>query len=244
MLAVLFAVSFVAFGVGGEVQGGLADLFNRGATDDGQPSASDARERLEENPRDPEALRDLATALQNEGRVDEAITPLETYSQVRPNDVDALRELASGYVAQGARYREQARDAQVRLQLENPGSQFLPPPTSELGQALADRPVTDATTARITEDLNTAYAAMQDSYTKAKGVYQRIAEREPEDPNVQIQLADASLNAGDTETALAAYRRFLELAPDDPSAPLVEQEIKRLEESLTPPTEEETAEAE
>jgi hypothetical protein len=57
ILALVFGLSFVVFGVGSDVQGGIADLFTGRAASSG-PSADDARERLEENPRDAEALRD------------------------------------------------------------------------------------------------------------------------------------------------------------------------------------------
>ena len=70
---------------------------------------------------------------------------------------------------------------------------------------------------------------MQAAYTGAKQAYVRVARAAPEDPSIQLQLADAAVNSGDTQTALKAYRRFLALAPDDPTAPVVRQEIKRLE---------------
>ena len=40
----------------------------------------------------------------------------------------------------------------------------------------------------------------------------------PKDPNVQLELAQAAQQAGDTVTAIAAYKAFLRLAPDDPTA--------------------------
>ena len=42
--------------------------------------------------------------------------------------------------------------------------------------------------------------------------------------------------ASDTKTAVAAYERFLKLAPDDPSAPAVKRQLKQLRSSQSQPT--------
>jgi predicted TPR repeat methyltransferase len=69
---------------------------------------------------------------------------------------------------------------------------------------------------------------MTDAYTDAKETYARVARLAPDDPDVQLQLASSAQTAGDTDTAIAAYERFLEIAPDHPSAPLVKEELKEL----------------
>jgi predicted TPR repeat methyltransferase len=43
-----------------------------------------------------------------------------------------------------------------------------------------------------------------------------------------VQLGEAAQNAGDTKTAIAAYKKFLQLAPDDPLASAVKQQLKSL----------------
>ena len=227
-LALVFGVGFVAFGVGSDVPGGVADIIGVGGGT-GQPSVSDARERVRERPDDAAGYRELATALQTAGKPEEAIQPLSRYTELRPRDEDALRELAGLYLTKAARLREEAEVAQAEAQALNPGADFLPPSTTPLGQALSNAPITQAVSTGTSERLNTAYAALQEAHGQAKTTYQRIAKLAPDDPSVQIQLADAALNAGDAPTAIAAYKRFLQLAPDDPSAPLVREELKRLE---------------
>ena len=227
-LALVFGVGFVAFGVGSDVPGGVADIVGIGGGG-GRPSVSDARERVRENPSDPAAHRELATALQTDGKPEQAIEPLARYTQLKPRDEDALRELAGLYLAKAARLRDEAQVAQAEAQALSPGTDFLPPSTTPLGQALSNAPITQAVSSRTSERLNEAYAAMQQAFAQAKTTYQKIATLAPADASVQIQLADAALNSGDTATAIAAYKRFLALAPEDPSAPLVRQELKRLE---------------
>src|SRR3990170_2822975 len=89
-LAVAFGLGFVGFGVGaGGI--GVGDVFRGTGGSSGVPSASDARKRIDENPKDAQAFRDLATALQTEEKTDEAIEALESYVSLRPKDVAALR---------------------------------------------------------------------------------------------------------------------------------------------------------
>ena len=229
LLALVFGVGFVAFGVGSDVQGGIADAFGVGGGGRTGPSEDDARERLEENPRDAQALRDLATALQNAGKTDEAAEPLERYTRLRPRDAEALRELAAIYLTRASKVRTELQEAQLEAQALNPAADFQLPQTLPLGQALGQAPITQAVSSSVSERTTKLYGEMQAAYGRAKGVYQRVVRVEPEDASLQLQLADAATNSGDTRTALAAYGRFLKLAPDDPSAPLVKLEIQRLQ---------------
>ena len=193
----------------------------------------DAQKKVDENPRDPTALRELATALQTEGRSDEAIPVLERYAQIRPKDESALRELANLHSSEGARLRGEAQQAQAVAQLVNPETNILPPSSTPLGRALADRPISNAVSTQAQTELSEKIQQMQAAYRQALDTYERIAVLRPEDAPLQLSLADAALNAGDSSVALAAYKRFLELAPDANEAPLVKEQIKRLEGSTS-----------
>jgi tetratricopeptide (TPR) repeat protein len=232
LLALVFGVGFVAFGVGSDVQGGIADILGGGGGS-GQPSVDEAREKLDENPADPTALRDLATALQTEGRPLEAIDPLEQYTALRPKDEDALRELAGLYLSSATTARQDLAVAQAQASLLDPGAIFLPPSSSPLGQALANRPITQAATGDASEAVNDAYTRLVAAYTQAKTTYQKIVKIAPDDAAAQLQLADVAQNSGDSATAIAAYKKFLAMAPDDPSAPLVREQIEQLEAAST-----------
>jgi tetratricopeptide (TPR) repeat protein len=235
-LALVFGVGFVAFGVGSDVQGGIADVIGvggSGAAGDDRPSEENARERLERNPDDKAALRDLATALQDEGRLDEAVEPLDRYTTLEPSDEEALRELANLYLSRATRIQGDLNNAQIRSQVLNPGQDFLPPPTSPLGQALATSPITAAVSGDVNEELNGLFSSLTGAYTDAVATYQRLAKVAPEDESVQLDLADAAQRANDAPTAIAAYKRFLELAPDSPQAELIREQIKQLEATQT-----------
>ncbi len=56
---------------------------------------------------------------------------------------------------------------------------------------------------------------------------QKLAKLTPRDVTVQYQLGQAAQQAGDYKTAVAAYSRFLKLAPNDVDAPQVKQLLKQ-----------------
>ena len=229
-LALVFAVGFVAFGVGSDVQGGIADVIGVGANaDTGEVSVSEAREKLEKNPKDAVALRELSRALQNEGRVEEAIQPLRQYTSLRPRDRSALEELAALYVGRANRFRDEFQQQQLEAATLAPGTAVQPPAESVIGQALANQPVTEAVLTQVNQQLSESLGKLRDASNDAKGTYQQIARLAPRDADVQLNLANAAQDAGDTATAIAAYRKFLQLAPEDQFAPVVRQEIQRLQ---------------
>ena len=234
-LALVFALSFVFLGVGsgssgiGDLLRGNFDLFGGGSS---STSVSGAQKRIEKNPRDAAAYRDLARAYQIKGDTTKAIDALKTYTRLRPNDTTALTELAGTYLSQADTARQQAIAAQSAL---TTASLFTPyPVTSKLGTALGQNPITDASTSGAQTAFTTAYQKMQSAYSAAVGAYKRVAKKTPNDPTVQLQLASTAESANDAKTAIAAYKRFLKLAPDDPSAPQVKQHVKQLESSLKP----------
>ena len=232
-LAVAFAASFVLFGVGTGF-GGLQDIILQERAVGGGPTEDEARDKIAENPRDAQAHKDLSEALLAKGEVDEAIQPLLRYTQLQPDDVDAKRELASLYLRRADRFQTDAQLAQIALQTEAPGQTFAPQSSSPIGQALGTDALTEALTAQYTERLNTAFTEMSQSYTRAVTIYKQIAAAEPNDPSTQLALAQTAESASDTQTALAAYRRFLKLAPEDPNAPAVRQRIEQLEAASAP----------
>ena len=235
-LALVFGVGFVVFGVGSNAPSGLGDVLNFGGGANAGRSVSDARERVTRNPRNARAWRDLATALETDGRQSEAISALERYVELRPRDVDGLRRLAGLHFAQATRLREQVELAQLEAQVSDPGAFFTQPLAGNpaqrrFGETLAQNRLTEDARARTSERVATAYARMQTAYGDAKEAFARLARLAPDDPQVQLQLADAAQLSGDARTALVAYRRFLRLAPDDPLAPTVRAQVAQLEQA-------------
>jgi predicted TPR repeat methyltransferase len=55
-----------------------------------------------------------------------------------------------------------------------------------------------------------------------------MADLQPANANSQFQLAQAAQTAGDTSTAVAAYKRYLKLIPNGSTAAQVRALIKQL----------------
>ena len=229
-LALVFGLGFVGFGVGaGGV--GVGDIFRGAGGGSGVPSVSEAEKRVSENPDDPQAFRDLATAYQTDGNTDGAIEALEELVAIRPKDTDALRELAGLYLTK-------AGDAQQRAQIAQLRAAYLAPSASVSGlfqlngKSLDPDPISSAVTGQLSGEYQTALSEAQDAASKAVDSYRRIAAATPKDPTVQLELAQAAEGAGDYPTAIAAYEKFLGLAPDDPTAPEVKRILKQLRQRI------------
>jgi tetratricopeptide (TPR) repeat protein len=235
-LALAFGVGFVVFGIGASGTGAsLGDLLrDQGGADDNSISVSDARERVQKNPKDANAQRELATALQEDGKQDEAAAALTRYLELRPKDQDALRELAGLYLTRASKLQREAQEAQARASYLTAGSTFRQPlDVGGESTALQD-PIETAISTELNQAVTTAYTASQSAFQQAEQTYERLVVLAPNDPNVQLELAQTAQQGGDYAKAIAAYQQFLKLAPDDPSAPIVKQQIKQLQAAQTP----------
>jgi len=232
LLALTFGITFVVFGVGSSVGGaGLSDIFNgiRGGGS-GQPSVSKAEKATQKNPRDAAAWKTLATAYDSNGDIVSAISAWTTYTALRPKDTDGLQALATDYEQQFSNQTQEAAAAQAEAQ-NTQATQFGPPPTSPLGRALnsVSDPITQAASQSANQRFNTALQTRQATAQQLEGVYKKLAAlHKPAEPSDQLLLAQAAQNAGDTATAIAAYKTFVKLAPDDPNAAYARQQIKAL----------------
>lgn len=225
-LALAMGLGFVAFGVGaGGV--GIGDVFRDAAGGDGIPSVSEAEQRVAENPRDMEALRELVTAHQTAGDTRGAIEALERMVEIRPRNADLLRELAGVYLSQASQASERAQALQFR-------NAYLAPATTVSGiLELGGRPldvdrITNAVSTNLEDDISAAYGEAQEAAAKQVETLKRVVRVTPNDPSAQLELARAATDAGDTATTIAAYEKFLRLAPNDPTAPEVRRILKQL----------------
>lgn len=228
LLALIFGVGFVVFGVGGGIPGtSLGDILRNSNGTSSGPSTSELQKRIAENPKDAQAYLDLATNYQQDGDRQQAISTLERYTQLRPKDTDALSQLGSLYLAQATTYQTEAARAQAAFADANPGA-FLPTLLAG-GKPVLSNPVIDPVSQQASTRFNEAYANMQGAYSSAVATYRRITKASPNDPQAQLQLAQAAQTGGDFPTAIGAYQAFLRLSPGDENAPFVRQQIRRLQ---------------
>lgn len=233
LLALVFGLGFVVFGVGSDIGGGLGDLFRDGGGGGNTPSVEKALKQTKARPKDPVAWRALAEAYEVDQKDDQAIEAWTRFTDLRPKAVDGWSHLVALYEARVNHQTDEARLAAYEAQSAQQ-SIFLPPTSSPLGRALLENPdrIAEAISAQANARYNRAFEARTKTLTTLVGVYSTLARLQPDEPALQLQLANAAQNAGQLQTALDAYREFLRLAPDANEAPYAKQQIKALEAQL------------
>lgn len=230
LLAVMFAGGFVFFGVGAGGSGigdYLADLFNRQPTATGDVSLDDAKARVAESPKDAEAQLTLANAAQAAGETGTAISALEAYLELRPRDADALQQLAGLYEIRASDAQERAANAELESQA-TAFQQELQAGAGKLGTPLFSAPISNELQQAATTSSTAALTEMQEAYRKEAETYRRLTVLLPDDPTMFFELGRTSQLSSDVETAIGAYEQFLELAPDDPNASIIREQLKLL----------------
>jgi cytochrome c-type biogenesis protein CcmH/NrfG len=234
LLALVFAGGFVLFGVGSGSNGignVLQDWLNIGQASGG-PSTSKLERQTAKEPKNAAAWRGLATAYETDQRTDDAVRALERLTALQPKDSNALQELAGQYQRQLQNLSIEAQAAQAAVPVADTSS-FQPPATSPFGRAYASpyalqdpltKALTDEVNARLNE-LRLRAAAIQ---PKLLATDRKVVALDPNNPTTQFQLAQVADGTGDTKTAIASYKRFLELSPDDPLAAQVKARLKQL----------------
>jgi tetratricopeptide (TPR) repeat protein len=232
-LAIVFGLGFVGFGVGaGGI--GLGNIFE-GVADSGIPSVSEAEKRTAENPRDPAAFRALADAHVADGNTDEAIEALERLVQLRPRNVDALRELAGLYLSKADEAQTAANEANLRAAYLAPGNVVSSTILLD-DRPLDPDPISSALSTRLSNIVSTKLGEAQQASASAVTAYEKIVAATPRDPSVLLELGQAAENAGDTAKAIEAYEKFVRRAPNDPATPEVKRLLEELRASAPPPS--------
>src|ERR671930_1575419 len=120
LLALVFAIGFVAFGVGSGSTGvgGIGDIFNSvfGKSSSGVDARiSDDQKKLAANPGDVQAAIDLSTLYQQKLQTSKALAALKRTSAVQPKNLDVLNAIAGIYRNEASAARNVAADAQNAL---------------------------------------------------------------------------------------------------------------------------------
>ena len=231
-LAVALGGGFVLFGVGAGGTG-VGDIFRGGGGTSGVPSISSAQKKTEENPKDVEAWRDLSTALQTDGQTDEAIDAQKQVVVLAPKDTDALRELAGLYLAQAA-----AKQQEAQL---GPAPDRLPGRRAGLPRLRSSRPTgsRSSTTGSAPCSTRRARRRSRRSSIEAQAAIGRGGRGVQEDRRAAARATRTSSSSSPRPPSRRATSRrrspptrpSSKLAPDDPSASIVKQQLKQLKQS-------------
>ena len=231
LLIVVFAVGFVIFGVGSGstgVSGVLQNFFSSSGSSGS--SASSLQKKADANPKNAPDWRNLATKLESDSRIDDAIAALKHYTSLKPRDQNALQELASLYLRRATEEQQVYSDSQTRSSILAGAYPDPPASTTSLGKALGSltNPIQSAVSSIIGTTGTGAYSAIIQFEAEAVTTYQTLAKLSPKNAQTQLQLAQVAAASGSTTVAIAAYEKFLKLAPNDPSAAAAKKALKQL----------------
>ena len=236
LLALVFGVGFVAFGVGSGSTG-IGDILRGnvfgGSSNSVDSQIKDDQKKIAANPDNMNAYVDLANLYRQKQDTPSAIRTLEKAVKVRPKNVEVLTTLAGLYRNQAEQGANAARDAYNAFA----GANISPPgldANSNLGQALTSDPLSQA----LKTGYSDAVLKARDAYGKAEKAYQRqaVASRGTSNElNAEFQLASVAQQTygwtgqpADAKVAIAAYRRYLKLEPTGVQANVARQTIAQL----------------
>ena len=224
-LALVFGVGFVVFGVGAGGTG-VGDIFRDRRRARRSPSPTRGRDRGATR-RTSQAWRDLSTALADGGRDDEAIAALNTRRRAGAEGCGRAPRARRPPPHAGDRAAAGRAARPVRAAFRAPAQGF---PVAHRARRAVGRqdPIANAVNAVRASASRRAPGRADSEATHAVDAYKQLVALQPNDPNVQLELAQAAQQTGDAATAIAAYERFLKLAPDDPNASIVRQQLKQL----------------
>jgi tetratricopeptide (TPR) repeat protein len=221
-LAIVFAATFAGVGVGSGT-GGLSNLYS-GLFGGGGDAVSKAKGEIKKNPA--KGYLDLARAYETKSDNPQAITALQSYLQLKKRNASAWAELGGLQLAQAQTYATQYRQVQQAAQLADPSQPFVPAGT--LGQAVGANPAFSTASQQSTSQITQLYQQATSALTSAVDSYKQSAKLQPRSATAQEELATAAESAGDTKTAVAAWKRYLKLYPNSPQRAQIKQRIKQL----------------
>jgi tetratricopeptide (TPR) repeat protein len=242
-LALIFALSFVIGGIGTGNNASLSDIFNNsgGSSSNSTPTASSIgslQKTVKLKSKDAQAWQDLANAYASASRESDAANAWQHFIVLRPNNMDALTQLALAQAQVATTQSTQAQQLEQAATASSPGND-----TTFSGGTLgtlSEDPVTQAQAAassdQQTKELTQAstYAKRANTWWKrTSGTYGKIVVLPSFAKNdlaatVWLNYGSAAQSANDTATALKAYNAFLKIAPDDVNAPQVRTIVKQL----------------
>ena len=235
LMALVFVGTFVFLGVGSGSTGigqVVQNLFN--GTSASGPSLSSLEKKTQEHPKDASAWLAYANKLQQKQRPDDAATALTTYNTLKPKDQNALQLLAGIYLQRAQDWQTLYTNSTSRTSALSPAAVTINP-SSKIGQALnsVQSNLGSAVSSASSTNSQNAYAKVQTYLGDRVGVYKKLATLSPRDVTTQLALAQAAGLANDSATAIAAYKAFLKLAPNDAAAPQARKTLKQLEASAS-----------
>ena len=182
VLSVFFVGSFIFVGLGTNVSYNLFDLIGGsdqqpgGQTTDPQEQIEQAEKELQENPKDPEAIKELAALYYQNGQLEDAVRVLENGREAVPKDAEIALLLGQVYSRQAQTTPE---DQQKKELYEKAGDAYAAAaeiePDNEDAYLLAGQAYDQAGEPAQAIKYYNAYLDLEPEGDQAKAVKERIS---------------------------------------------------------------------
>ena len=139
-------------------------------------------------------------------------------------------ELGGLQQSQARALATQYQQAQQAAQLADPSAPFQP--SGLLAQAVGTNPAYSGASQQASALTSKLYGEATTKLSDSVTSYQTAAKLKPRSSTAQQQLALAGENAGNLQVAIAAWKRYLQLAPNSPQRGLIEKRVHQLQKSL------------
>ncbi len=245
LLAIVFALMFVIAGVGTGGPSIIDLLGNSGGSSDApatvpvNTAVKDALAETKAAPDDPQSWLALAQAYVNTGALTDVPAAAEKAASLAPTDATVQGAIADVYLAQAAAALQEAQTEYAAAQAEGNVAGRPAVPLSVIpGQSngatqfqTAQTNISSAVMAEASAKVTPLQIEATDAYKAAVVAQTIVTVLEPMDPAAFFRLGQISSAANDSIAAIAAYKRFVKLAPNDPLTGKVKEEITRLTEA-------------
>ncbi|MDX6481194.1 MAG: hypothetical protein QOG85_1704 [Gaiellaceae bacterium] len=230
-LAIVFAISFTAIGVGSGNGVNLGDLFNSIAG-----GGDDAVGKAKAEIKDGKVIgyKDLAAAYIANHDTNAAAKTLEQYLRKQRKDSLAWTQLGSLKKQQADVYGQQYQEVSQVLELESPSTIFNP--GGKLANKLGSNPIDDYYRQKYQAMLGPLYQKATTGYRDSLAAYQQAAKvaSRAELPNAEYNVYLAARAASQGDVALKALKRYVQLVPNSPNLKQLEAVCKDLGGSCAP----------
>jgi tetratricopeptide (TPR) repeat protein len=245
LLAIVFALMFVVAGVGTGGPSIIDMLGNSGGGSDtpaavpANTAVKDALAETKSAPEDPQAWLALAEAYVNTGAFTDVPAAAEKAAELAPKDAAVQGSIADVYLALAGAALQEAQTEYAAAQAKSYLAGRPAVPLSVIpGQSngvtefqTAQESISNAVMSEATAKVGPLQTEATDAYQAAVVAQTIVTVLEPTDPAAFFRLGQISSAANDSIAAIAAYRRFVKLAPNDPLTGKVKEEIVRLTEA-------------
>jgi tetratricopeptide (TPR) repeat protein len=210
-LAAMFALGFVALGVGQGVNGiNIGSLFSSGSSSSN--SVSGLESRVESHPKDAGAWLRLARAYEAESQLNASISAFQTYLALRPDDQTAISETANLFEQRGAAAAQKVQQAQAAANAYTQVSQGSPVAALKLGSALT-HPLMTTLAAPATTVASTLETDALTDYAQAMGMRQRLVKLAPKNGSYQLLLARDAYATQSYALVAKSLQAYVDLTP-------------------------------